>query len=219
MAVGDVIQVKVGQTVPNVGDVALNVFFYKIATGISTLEDFVGQFILDVVLNMRTLQSTACEYDYIEAINLFDLTEFYLRTFAPAELTGIIGSGPVPPSTALGFTLKRSSRAVRNGSKRICGAPSGIIANGGIADPTYLGDMNDLAVAMGSDITEPVGGAVFRPVIVKRIKTANPDYPLNSKYPFKYNLPTEQGQTPVVDVAGVTFSVYSTTQVSRKTNR
>lgn len=219
MAVGDVIQLKVGQTVPNVGDVALNVFFYEIQTGISTLDDFIGQFILDVVLNMRTLQSTACEYDYIEAVNLFNEAEFALRTFAPAELTGLIGSGPCPPSTALGFTLKRSSRAVRNGSKRIAGAPSSIIANGGIADATYLGDMNDLAEAMAADITEPIGGAVFRPVIVKRIKTANPDYPTHSKYPFLYALPTEQGETPVVDVAGCTFSVYATTQVSRKTNR
>lgn len=83
----------------------------------------------------------------------------------------------------------------------------------------FLGDMNDVANSYAAEIEEPISGAILRPVIVKRVKTANPDYPDDSKYPFKYTLPTAQLGSTVVDVNGCSFSVFASTQVTRKTNR
>jgi hypothetical protein len=219
MVVGDVFEIKVSQTTPNIGDEMLNVFFYKLMTGEFVLDDLIGQFVLDVVLQMRTIQSVACQYRAITVTNLFNLDEFFVRTYDVNELVGLVNLAVAPPSTALNFTLHRTSRTVRNGSKRIGGVPNPTVQEGRITDSTYLGDMSDLADAMSAELTEPISGAVLRPVIVKRIKTANPDYPDNSKYPFKYTLPTEQGETPIVEVGQTTFSIYTSTQVSRKTNR
>lgn len=219
MEVGDVFEVKVSQVVPNIGDEQLNVFFYKLMTGTFVLDDFIGEFVLDVILQMRTIQVELCEYRSITLTNLFNLDEFFVRNYDVGELKGLNTFAPAPPSTALNYTLHRTSRTVRNGSKRIGGLPNPLVAEGRIIDATYLGNMTDLADALSLEITEPISGAVLRPVIVKRIKTANPDYPATSKYPFKYTLPTEQGETPIVEVGQATYSVYTSTQVSRKTNR
>jgi len=219
MEVGDVIEIKVAAITPNVADEALNVFFYRVATGIAEMSDIVDAFVLDVLLPYRGIQTQGVQYRSITATNLFNLDEFHIRSYSGSDLEGIINEFTAPPSTAINMTLHRTSRTVRNGAKRLFGFPNVNVQEGVVQGVSFLGDLNEVAVAIGAELDEPISGAVLRPVIVKRIKTANPDYPLKSKYPFKYLLPTEQGQTPVVDVGQVTFSIFSSTQVTRKTNR
>lgn len=124
MIVGDVFQIKVSQVSPNIGDEALNIFFYRLATGLFELDDFIGQFVLEVILNMRTVQHTSTEYRYIEMINIFNLDELAIRTYTAGELIGLAGGSAPAPANAFNFTLRRSSRSVRNGSKRLMGVPS-----------------------------------------------------------------------------------------------
>lgn len=220
MLVGDVIQIKVVQSSPNVGDELLNVFFYEvIGAGTSTLAQIIDQFQLDVVLPMRNIQAVALEYKRIEAIDLYDLNQMFTEIYPQGAVKGTIELAISPPSTAVGYTLQRSSRTVRNGSKRFGGIPNVTVQEGKIVDSGYIVSMNTLATALAADIEESLGGNVLQPVIVGRVKTANPDYPATSRYPFIYSLPTAPNQTPVVRVQAALFSLFTSTQVSRKTNR
>lgn len=219
MLVGDVFELKVSQFVPNIGDEVLNVYFYKLMTGTFVLDDFIGLFVLNVILPLRNMQSSQLAYRTFTLSNIFNLDEFFVRSYNDYDLAGLIISPTAPPSTAVNFTLHRSSRTVRNGSKRIGGLPNNVVTEGRIVDGFILTQMATVAAAMSEELTEPISGAVLRPCIVGRVKTPNPDYPADSKYEFKYALPEAQGDSPVVEVAQTTFSAFTSTQVTRKTNR
>lgn len=219
MEAGDVIQIKSVAITPNIGDEMINIYFYRLDSGTPLMDDIIGAFILKPLLAIRGMQTDGVQYRSIEAINLFNLDEFAVRSYSGADLAGLLVEATAPPSTAVGFTLRRSSRTVRNGAKRIGGVPNANVVQGALTGTSFLAQVAAVAGDMGEPMEEGVSDAVLTPVIVKRIKTPNPDYPDDSKYPFKYLLPTEQGQTPIVPVAGVGFSSFATTQTTRKTNR
>lgn len=219
MAIGDVYQIKASQRVPNVGDEVLNIFFYSHFSGASDLEDVLTEWNLTVGLPMRLCQTQTTTWNYLEISNLYDVTEFARLDFAAGTVKGDYNDDTAPPSTAINFTLQRTSKTVRNGSKRLGGLSNPLVAYGQVTNTGLLEKLQAVAVAFALPIEEPVGGAIFNPVIVGRVKTANPDYPDNSKYPFLYSLPTEPGQSPVVLVKSAKYSPFVSTQVSRKTNR
>lgn len=219
MDAGDIFQLKVSQIAPSMGDEGLNVFFYRLISGEFVLDDFIGAFVLNVVLPMRTVQHSSIEYRYIELANIFNLDEFAVRSWDAGELVGLAGGAAPAPANAFNFTLRRTSRAVRNGAKRLLGVPSGEYVGGVLTSGGFIASMNNVANAFGETLTEPISDAVLSPCIVKRVKTANPDYPATSKYPFKYSLPTALLSSVSTLVASVSFSNFASTQVSRKTNR
>lgn len=116
---------------------------------------------------INAVQSVSIINDSIRVINLFSLTDFYE---ADVEGTGSnAGSDILPMNCAIGFSLKLDTRGVRPGRKSISGIPEGAAVSGLITASDYIEDINALRAAMSEDVVEPLG-AVFDPVVVKRIK-------------------------------------------------
>lgn len=216
--VGDVFQIKVSYQIPNVGDEALNVFFYTLTSGAPAIEDIADGFAAFMWIQQRDLMADSVYLNYVEAVNLFNLSEYALKPYDVGEISGNLAGEVAPPGVAINFLLRRTSRLVRNGSKRIGGVPNSAFLEGKIVDVGYLGELALMNAKLAAIWTEPVSDAELTPCIVKRIKTANPDYPDSSKYPFKYTLPTTQGEAILSVVRSAQFSLYASSQASRKTN-
>lgn len=115
-----------------------------------------------------------------------------------------VGVQPQPVndlSTAISFTLRRSSKLTRNGGKRIGGLTDGTF-NQNVMDVLFQAECDSIATNMASALFVTVTGigtvGILEPVIVGR-------FPDNS-----YDL------SRINDVAGVTYHIGASTQVSRK---
>jgi len=218
MAIGDLYQLKLSTSPPNIGDEALNLFQYDYILGSSTLEQMFDIWDDTVGLQLRSMQSVNTAWNYVEIINLFDLTELFSHVYPVGTVHGVISGDSAPPAVAINFTLQRSARTVRNGAKRIGGIPNGVLANGVVTAGDYITQLNDTAEALGADLEDDAGTGVWRPVIVKRVKTLNPDYPASSKHEYIYSLPTNISEAVFAPVQEVKFSTFASSQNSRKTN-
>jgi len=218
MAAGDVYQLKLSTQPPNVGDEALNIFFYQCITAGATLEEMFQGWDDVTGLQIRSMQSVNCLWNYVEIINLYDLDELFTHIYPAGTVHGVISGDSAPAGVAINFTLQRSSRSVRNGAKRIGGIPNGVLANGIVTAGDYITQLNDTATAFGDEWNGDDGVSTYVPVIVKRIRSDNPDYPVDSKYKYLYRLPENSGEGITPAVADVKFSIYASSQNSRKTN-
>jgi len=219
MAIGDLYQLTLKYDIPNQGDDSLNVFQYVQTAGTSTLAQMRDGWDNTIGLAIRTIQAQTVFWIGQKIENLFDLDEFLEYSYPEGTVHGVVTFDCSPSADAVGFTLKRSTRTVRNGAKRFGGLPAPYVVDNVIEDAGYLDDLNSLGELLSTEFSADGGTAVYEPVIVKRIKTANPDYPDNSKYPFIYSMPTSPVGAVMPVVAGYSFNTFPTTQVSRKANR
>jgi hypothetical protein len=154
---------------------ALNVYYFQVSGLIlpvtwAEFADLAAQWFIRSYINLvRAQQSSGIRHTAVEVSNMMDyITEFY--TYIPTELFAgqIIGEYP---SFQDAFSLKfvRTTRATRNGSKRIPGVPETSIANGAVL-PGVSTLLNVAAAYMGQPhaIEFPVGTpfATMTPVIL-----------------------------------------------------
>lgn len=169
MAVNDLYQLTSVQTY--LGQQVLNVFVYK-CVGIGTSTDLPGSlrdvfrtFIRDFC---NAIQSDQLEYVGQVIVNLDDDAEF--GVFSDSTL-GADGGDGLPPYACYSFRLNRTTRAVRNGQKRIGGVPETRQANG-VPTAAALTQLNLIAGSLGTILVEPITGASFEPRILHRATIA-----------------------------------------------
>jgi len=186
-----------------------NVFFYNGGVGTPLATDLAISFESDILPAIQQVQSEAISYQGIIAINLGDLSDFV--TLPVVGNGTLLGADPLPSFSALGFSYKLDTRAVRPGSKRIAGVPEVFTDGNTVIDAAYLADVELLRLALLGNVVS--GSATYSPVVLKRVRTAvSGTVPLQ----YTYRLPTTDGELVMANVVQVLFNPKVTSQVSRK---
>lgn len=162
---------------------------------------------------INNLQCQTVLNQSIRIINLFSLTDFYENT---VEGEGLIASAEsLPIHDVVNFTLKLDTRGVRPGSKRLSGIPESVQRQNLIRDGAYITDLNILANLMPDDVVEPLG-AVFDPVVVKRIKYTVGE---GEEAHDAYRLPANAGEANYGHINAALVNLKVSHQVSRGNGR
>jgi len=190
------------------GQDVLNVFFYEHATGAGFAGDLILDFNEVILPAILAIQTNAIQMVSVEAINLGILADFYVLATTGE---GAYAEQSLPPSDAIGFTLKTDTRAVRPGSKRICAVPESAVGEGEILDAPYIAKIETLRALLGVNI---IGTSdTWKPVVLKRTKTAIAGT-VPTKY--RYGLPKTEGDYLAAGILSVLTGEFVTSQVSRK---
>lgn len=195
-AVGDIVRVTFRQKYDE--QQCLNVFYYGILTAaITSSPAQVGEIWWNYHrTKWRDLVSNQVTFDRLVVENLDGDLSYGEYIIPVAEKQGNQLGIPMASFNAYGFQLNRTSRAVRNGGKRVVGVVEEAVGNYGVLVTSYQGYANDLGLLFASDV---VAGIVpyMRPVIVG---FPNQDRP----------------ERVEVDIDAVTTKTIVTTQNSRK---
>jgi len=150
-------------------------------------------------------------WDAIRVTNQFEDSSDFIEVGFPTPFTGG-GSGAVmPPYVTYAFRTPWLGRSVRRGQKRFSGVLE-VEVNNGILQSNVLTLLAPIGSALGAQLVN--GSAVYSPVIVRRVKTLDPD---TGRY--VYSLPTNPSQYFGVRADGWAAQLYSSTQNSRKYGR
>lgn len=191
------------------GELVENVYFYSSEDADGSAEDLSLAFNNDMLTGIiRDAQSNQFSHSIITAISLGNPADFYNRVLVGA--VGGLAFDCLPAFNALNFTLRTASRAVRPGSKRIGGLPDGTdyYANGVVVAAGLLTLLEDIRTAMAGTIT--AAGAVYTPIIVKRIPVA-----ADEDHGAYYRLPTTDLELEYFPVVNALVNVRVTHQISR----
>jgi hypothetical protein len=140
-----------------------------------------------IIGQINEIQSTWVKNFNLKVINLFSLTDFFEQGI---NGTGEVAQPALPAQDTMSFTLKLNTRGVKPGRKSVSGIPAIWNDHGIITNTDGIGAVNLLASMLAEDIEDTGTGAVFEPVVVKRVQTpvaATEERPAYTKY----NLPTE----------------------------
>jgi hypothetical protein len=213
MALADIYMLSMFQRSTLTNEEILNNFFFKRATSAGSASDLIVAF-----ENAGYMQDAwaACQDADIEttlkrAISLGSLTDF------AESVTHYPGTWPhdslLPLHDALNFTLRLDTRAVRPGSKRLCGLAENVVSNGVVTNTDYITSMNLLVTQLG---TPQVGDDdTYAPVVVKRILRA----PDETHTRARYTLPKTDGELVYGSVTGVLVNIQVSHQTSRGNGR
>ena len=154
MALGDIYELVDRQTF--LGQEIINRYHYRNVVENGTAEGLAIGWIQDVLLNITPIQSSDLQHTVVDVINLDDETDFF------SQVSGISGgdtaSGEnLAPFIASRLRILRSSRAIRNGSKRYAGLREGMV-NGTVVTTSYHTGLQTLADALQLQVTSPLGG-------------------------------------------------------------
>jgi len=176
MAVTDTYQIVDKQSYL-AGMSAINVWHYQqtsLGSGASQCVNLNNAFIAGILPTLVQTQLTLVTHDVLETINLTVPGDFENRPLLATSGTQT-GEG-MPPYVSWAFTLYRASRLSRNGYKRIVGVPESLVSNG-VAIPAAASYLTAFAALLASPITDPVSGAVFKPVIYRKYATSTGGLP------------------------------------------
>lgn len=169
MATGNLYTITDVQTLQS--QQVLNVYVYKqlaepsAGTSIASL---VNAFIEFVAYRVQNLQTAEVHHEGLYVINLDNPDEFAL---IPIADDGNVSGETLPPFAAWAFRLNRTSRAVRNGQKRIAGIPESY-QQGGYASATADTAIAAYATILSAILVNSVDGGSFQPRILHKATTA-----------------------------------------------
>lgn len=109
---------------------------------------------------IRAIQSTALQYVEVEARDLYDPFNFYVRPF-PAPTAGLSGGEGASPVLATGFRSTRTRSDIGRGFKRFTGISEGAMAAGGNLDPGVLASLAPLAAELSAVLTYTNEAAIY----------------------------------------------------------
>lgn len=210
MALADIYVLEDVQIIHGAEEVR-NVYTYQRDGESGSAEELVAAFLQDVQPEIENIQTNAVEHVLCRAYSLGDLTDFFEQTE-----TGNVGNLVVltlPSFTAVNFTLRAASRAVRPGSKRYAGVPEEAVANDTINQASYITALNALRIQLAAVITSPNDATTYSPVIVKRV----PYVTDKGNDAYRYPVPGDTLVAPLVTGALVNLQVSH--QVSRGNSR
>lgn len=208
MALNTIYMLRLRQLWGAAGKPQENVFFYDHTAGTGVAIDLAQTFENQILPLINAIQSDAIVNNSLTIINLGDLADFIDY---PLTDGGDYSGESLPPYAAVGYTMKLSTRAVRNGSKRFSGIVESVQSNGVITDATFITKQNALKSELALELTDVAD--TYLPVVIKRVKE-----PVVGTVPLKYTyrLPTTDGELTVGEVVTVLTSVNLTHQVSRE---
>lgn len=157
MAVGDLYKGRIRYDF--LGRLLENRFFYRQTAGTGAAQSFALALELDVIPDMRDIQSDSVTHVDIIVTNLDDPTDFF------TELTGGAGNrtgDASPPFTSWGFTYFSTNTLLRSGGKRV-GGTSELDIDNGVATVAALLLLDDLAATFLAAIEHPGTGSFFTP--------------------------------------------------------
>ena len=190
----------------------LNVFFYQDLLLASIAQNVVESYEADVLPKIAAVQTDDIEHVLIDAVNLADPSNFYEHVISTP---GVVSDEAEPLSIALNFGFRLNSRALRPGSKRICGIPGSAITLNTVTAGAYLTNIEALRVQFHTILLSGVL-STFQPIVIKRVKY-NPD-PLDLTH-FAYRLPEDDGEFVFGNVIECLFNTHVSHQVSRGNGR
>lgn len=191
------------------GQECLNVYFYETIDGDGGATPLLVAWQEVILPLVNQVQSTNVSNVSVRAINLGDTADF---DDTPVIGGGALAAESLPAFNALSYTFKSNDRAVRHGGKRYVGVPESVTVVNDITGETYLGYMEDLRIVLDDNLVGTTD--TWRPVLIKRIKTAIPDT-LPVKY--TYRLPTVGDPLTVAGILSVLVSNKVKHQISRQT--
>lgn len=163
-----------------------NVFYYKQDSAEPEFDDaseqlallFQEQFFIGSDFLRSTLFHSFVTYESLKVVNIFDVTDYHEQL-----LEGYTGTGsvtPLPPYVSLGFRTSWLGPAVHRGYKRFSGLTEDANTNG-----TLSAGFVSEAVAFADILASPVGGggALWSPIVIKRIPYITPSGKQGYKLP------------------------------------
>lgn len=185
-----------------------NAFFYERTAGTPLAIGVAQMFEEQVLPNINAIQTQFVKNVGVDVLNMGDPTDF---VYYPLTGEGTISGQTLPPQSAVSYTLKLNTRAVRPGGKRFSGVPEAVQSDGEIQDAGYITAMNVLRVQLYGELIDSEN--TLKPVVLKRIKEA-----VAGTVPtrYTYRLPTVLDPLVVGDVLTATVGIRVGNQVSRK---
>jgi hypothetical protein len=207
MALADIYQLIHRQDF--IGKLVENVYFFRREDSSVDHQDLQDGFVDQYLNDILTIQCAVVKSTEILVQSLGNTSDFGSTPLTATE--GLRSGDCLPAFNAVGYTFRSADRAVRPGSKRICGVPEAVTLYDDITDASYLGYMETLRVTLDTPIT--FGGGIFTPVLVKRIKE-----PIVGTVPpqYTYRLPETGDPLTVATFLGVLVGKKVTSQISRK---
>jgi len=129
VAVGDHIRVTDHQALVGIDADIINVYYYRITgvTGSPTLQEsgsgLKAWFYTDFIPDLLQLQVTTLVHQNILVESIENWEAEFINVEPDSAVTGIVSGGYSSSATAWSFTLLRTLRTTRNGSKRYAGVP------------------------------------------------------------------------------------------------
>lgn len=183
----------------------LNVYFYLQATGDVQAADGLAAAFQDTMLPLLVpLQNDELTHTSIQVINIDNADDWFTLPLT-ADNVGTSTSDGMPPYAVWAFRYNRTTRAVRNGQKRIGGVSEANVSDG-VATGGAVTDLAALAAAMGAALDDTLGN-IFTPRIFHRAPAVGtpPVYP-----------PLSDGTDyPVASVEYVSVSTQNTRKFGR----
>lgn len=191
------------------GQLIENTYFFSHAVGTGTATQLCLDFESEWLPLILALQVADLVTQGISAYNMGDYGDF---ASLPLLTPGTYGDVPRKPIfTAVGYSMKLNTRAVRGGSKRIAGVPSEVANEDTITSSGYLASIEALRLAFAGNI---VGATdTWQPIVIKRVKTAVAG---TTPVKYKYTLPVPPDDATIGQIVAVSDSNVLTSQVSRK---
>jgi len=141
-----------------------NAFCYEMTAGIGTASELAAAFAEDIVSPILDRLHSAYRLIDLYIVNLDDLDDF--GTF-PIDEPGVQGGEYLPVYNAWGFEYIRTTRAIRNGSKRFSIVAEAAQTNGA-ATIEEQAALEALAVTLGNTISAVTTSPIFTPRLWKR---------------------------------------------------
>lgn len=205
MAVGDIYMLK-DKHRATWGTEFLNTYFY-IGSGDGLALNLAQAFADEIVADIADLQQTDITHYELEALSLFDPTDFGVVAI---DVDGTQTTETSAPFTAINFSLRLPTRAIKAGSKRIGPVPEDVVVNGVVTDSAYITLLQSVVADLDNQIS-PTGepSKTFDPVVVKRIVEGTPPN-------VSYRLPTSFGEAVYAPVIAALVNLNVSHQVTRK---
>ena len=144
---------------------------------------------------LRALQSANVSYDFIEAKDVYSVTDFYGTAFNP-NLAGAVSGESLSPAAAFGFRSNRTRSDIRRGSKRFVGVAEADNGTLGVIAGATVTRCQAMATALSTPITYVDEGQTitFSPIVVSKEEYDVPgSSPVRKAYKY-YETETEQLQ-------------------------
>lgn len=159
----------------------MNAYCYLQTAGAGDWNDLNLAWITTVLPAVLAIQSAAVQHMSLETTNLNDPADFGTAGYAGAQVGGRGGDG-ISAFVNWAFQYTRTTRAVRNGAKRIMGVAEPDQANG-VAVGGIVALLNAAAVAFNTTLTDLSGNA-WSPRILRRANLAHVPPVLQASFPI-----------------------------------
>lgn len=164
------------------GQECLNVYYYQqlVGEGVGA-DELIDAFVGSVIPLIINLQVNTLEHTEIAVINIDNDADYATRGLTEDNFGTLTGDG-MPPYAAWAFRYNRTTRAVRNGQKRIGGVDEASQVEGVAISATII-DLNLAAAAMGDTIEGDPGFTFIPRIFHKAVGDPTPPLSDGTAYP------------------------------------